>query len=221
MKSTDSTTSETKELVVLLHGFAASRWVMWPIGCWLKRSGFDVAYWPYWSLTYPIATHAEQLADYLSKVDSSGRRYSIVAHSMGSIITRAALLRGAFTGLKSVVLLAPPNRGLPLARYAPHFVRQFLKPLTELSDANDSYVNSLPRISPQGGERSAIGVIAARYDEFIPMASTRLDGRESHVTLNATHNSLLVSIKVAKLIESFLKTGRFHATGSLAETLDE
>ena len=209
MKQAYRATPNSRERVVLLHGFAASSLVMWPMGCWLKGCGFDVTNWRYCSLIKPIASHAERLGEYLSELDASECRYSIVAHSMGSIITRLALMQGTFRGLNRVVMLAPPNRGLPLARLAPGFVQRFLKPLKELSDAPDSYVNSLPRTSLQHSDRSAIGVIAAKYDEFVPIASTRLDGREAYISLNATHNSLLISVTAAKLVEAFLRNGRF------------
>ena len=114
MKQAYRAASNSRERVVLLHGFAESRWVMWPMGCWLKRSGFDVTNWPYRSLTQPIANHAERLGEYLSELDASDCRYSIVAHSMGSIITRVALMQGAYKGLNRVVMLAPPNRGCRL-----------------------------------------------------------------------------------------------------------
>jgi triacylglycerol esterase/lipase EstA (alpha/beta hydrolase family) len=197
------------ETVVLLHGYAAGRWVMWPLSWWLKWRGYDTAIWSYWSLSLPIAVHGARFAQYLKKLEDAGLSYSIVAHSMGSIITRVALMQGSFGGLRRVVLLAPPNRGLPIARLAPQILKRFSPPLRELSDASDSYVNSLPEVTRKSTNGSDIGVIAAKYDLIIPIANTRLDGSETYTALPASHNSLLISITAAKCVESFLASGRF------------
>lgn len=195
---------------MLLHGYALGRWAMWPLSWWLKWRGFDTVVWSYWSLSLPIAVHGDRFAQYLKKLEDAGLSYSIVAHSMGSIITRVALMQGSFSGLRRVVFLAPPNHGLPIARLAPWILKRFSPPLRELSDASDSYVNSLPQASCKSTNGTDIGVIAAKYDLIIPIASTRLDGSETYTALPATHNSLLISITAAKCVDSFLAYGKFH-----------
>ncbi len=199
-----------QETVVLLHGYAAGRWVMWPMSWWLKRRGYNTLIWSYWSLSLPIAVHGARFAQYLSKLEDAGLSYSIVAHSMGSIITRVALMQGSFGGLRRVVFLAPPNRGLPIARLAPQILKRFSPPLRELSDASDSYVNSLPLVTRKSTNGSDIGVIAAKYDLIIPIANTRLDGSETYTALPASHNSLLLSITAARCVGSFIKHGKFR-----------
>lgn len=210
MNLTPSPLKKNREIVVLLHGYAASRWVMWPLSWWLKWRGYETKIWSYWSLSLPIAVHGARFAQYLKKLEDAGLSYSVVAHSMGSIITRVALMQGSLCGLRRVVLLAPPNHGLPIARLAPWILKRFSPPLRELSDASDSYVNSLPQESSKITNSATIGVIAAKYDLIIPRASTRLGGCETYTALAATHNSLLISITAAKCVESFLETGRFH-----------
>ncbi len=210
MNQTQLPSKKNRETVVLLHGYATSRWAMWPLSWWLKRRGYNTVIWSYWSLSLPIAVHGARFAQYLNKLEDAGLNYSVVAHSMGSIITRVALTQGSFCGLRRVVFLAPPNHGLPIARLAPWILKRLSPPLRELSDASDSYVNSLPQESRKSTNDLAIGVIAAKHDLIIPIDSTRLDGSETYTALPATHNSLLISITAAQSVESFLVSGRFH-----------
>ena len=196
--------ADTREMVILLHGFAASSVVMLPLKWRLSRAGYQTRIWPYSTLRQPIANHATRLNKYLLALKEAGRSYHIVAHSMGSIVTRAALLDGEHEGLQHVVFLAPPNRGLPIARWGARYFKGWSPPLEEIADVPNSYVNLLPRTL-----RFPVGVIAAIQDRLIPIANTRLDGNESYIPLNATHNSLLISGSVAKQVESFLRTGRF------------
>jgi len=202
--SSNAIKADTCEMVVLLHGFAASSLVMLPLKWRLSRAGYRAHIWSYSTLRQSIAYHAYRLRKYLSTLEEAGRPYHIVAHSMGSIVSRVALLEGEHKGLQRVVFLAPPNRGLPIARWGARYFKGWSPPLEEIADLPESYVNLLPRTL-----QFPVGVIAAKQDMLIPIANTRLDGNESYIALNATHNSLLISSGVAKQIESFLRTGRF------------
>ena len=72
----------------------------------------------------PIAKSGERFAAELQKLerDSPKLKYAIIAHSMGGLVTRAAL-EGAEIGLSGVtdiVAIATPNDGSRLATYAPY-----------------------------------------------------------------------------------------------------
>ncbi len=64
---------------------------MWPLASRLRANGFRVLNWNYLSLFAAIETHANRLCDFLATQLSLEPRFHIVAHSMGSIVTRAAL----------------------------------------------------------------------------------------------------------------------------------
>ena len=76
-----------KDLIVLVHGFAAKRLVMWPFACLLRARGFRVRFWSYGSLFDPIEKHAIRFYDYLHSVTATECQFHIVAHSMGCIVT--------------------------------------------------------------------------------------------------------------------------------------
>jgi pimeloyl-ACP methyl ester carboxylesterase len=198
-----------KELVVLLHGFGAKRVLMWPLARRLRADGFRVVQWNFLSLFSSIEKHAKRLHDFLTTQLVSEKRVHIVAHSMGSIVTRAALNRLRPPNLGRVVLLAPPNRGSPAAGLASLFVGAIITPSRELSDRSTSYVNQLKTSSD-----IEIGIIAAKYDLLVPAKNTHLPSEREHVTLIATHNSLLLSRSVGKMTANFLRTGEFQGPES-------
>lgn len=117
---------------MLVHGFGAIRLVMRPLAYQLRSRGFRVQHWTYLSLFDPIERHAIRFFDFLRTDTATERRFHIVAHSMGSIFSLAALNRGVFPNLGSLILLAPPNRGSPVARIASKIVGRVIIPTCEL-----------------------------------------------------------------------------------------
>ncbi|MCE3015971.1 MAG: lipase family alpha/beta hydrolase [Pirellula sp.] len=197
---------QNSEKVVLVHGVASHRCVMWPIAYRLWRDGFRPETWPYITFFRPIESHAERFAAYLSTNLANEPKVHIVAHSMGSIVVRAALRRIEPSRIGRIVLLAPPNAGSPVARIISKLSGQRIAPARELSDQRESYVNKIKSTND-----FQIGVLAARYDFLVPLSKTHFANETCHQTLAETHNSLLVSRKAARLMIHFLRNGVFES----------
>lgn len=195
------------EAVVLLHGLGCHGWIMSPLAARIGASGFRIENWSYPSGQFTIAHHGEWLRDKLTRLcdDPAVERVSIVGHSMGNIVTRAALLPGGFEKLSRVVMLAPPNRGSYWADWLGYPLRWLWNTLPELQTNSASFVNQLPREVP-----ASVGVLAARFDELVPVWSTYLDRQSDHLVVNAMHNSILFQPGVARQVTEFLKHGRFE-----------
>ncbi len=133
-------------------------------------------------------------------------RSIFVAHSMGSIIARAAMRNNNFDNLNRVVLLAPPNSGSHVAKYAALVFGAICRPISELSSNEQSYVNQLPKTTEY-----ETGVIASKFDILVPVENTMMDGLSDYKIVNGTHNSLLFSGKIASMADNFIKTGKFAA----------
>ena len=193
-------------LVVLVHGLAAHRILLWPLGWRLRRSGFATRSFGYRSLFWSIETHAAKLEQFLSdqENDPAIKNIHIVAHSMGAIVTRQALLNRRLEKLQRVVMLAAPNRGSPTARLLGR-VFPFCRTLRQISNHPKSYVSNLPE--PTGVE---IGIVAAKHDRVIPEPNSHLEIESDHVSIFSGHNGLLVRPAAARHIDDFLKTGRFQ-----------
>src|SRR5690606_2853283 len=77
--------------------------------------------------------------------------------------------------------------------------------LTELSDAEASFVNSLPlRLERQ------VGIIAAARDRVVRLDSTLLEDHASYVVLPHRHTSILWTPAVAQQVAHFLRHGVFE-----------
>ena len=197
--------SENRDTIVVVHGFGGKRIWMVPLVARLRKS-YRVINWGYNSFYGSIARHADRLAETLLD-QSRASRIHIVAHSMGSIVVRAAIENDSVDNLGRIVLLAPPNQGTPIARLASPVLGAICKPISELSSSSDSFVNSL---SPSIGYST--GIVAGKYDVLVTPRYTNLANVDDYVVTSATHNSLLLSKTTATLAMQFLETGRFQTS---------
>jgi len=194
--------------VVLIHGLAAVRPIMWPLAWQIKKQGFSTSTFGYPSWWWSIEHHARRFAACLSKLESNPdiETISVVAHSMGGIVTRQAILESEFKKLHRVVMLASPNQGSPVAK-ALGYVLPFCKTLHQVSNRSGSFVLNLPE--PENVE---IGVVAAQHDRVIPEPNSHLDCESDHVSIFSGHNGLLVRPTAIQHVVNFLKHGHFVRT---------
>lgn len=203
----DHSESGQRELVVLIHGLAASRGMLKPLERRIQQADFETINWGYRSITGDIRRLGNSLADQLRELDEDERfkRIHLVTHSMGSIIARAALAQQRLQRMGRTVMLGPPHGGSHVATNFARALGWFCKPLIQLSDDPASLVNSLPE--PEGYD---IGIIAALHDRVVRIESTRLKSQKDHIVIRSGHSSMLFRPDVAALVESFLRDGRFE-----------
>ena len=172
----------------------------------MLAADFDVVNWGYRSLWSPIEQHGRQLAEMLRQRDAEAGQGQIhlVAHSMGGIISRLALEEYLPQRLGRIVMIAPPNRGSPMATRLAPLLGRLCPPLAQLADHEDSFVCRLAH--PQG---LSLGVIAASLDFQVLEPSTHLPGEADHIVLFGTHSSLVWRRETARQVQYFLEQGRF------------
>ena len=199
------------EHVALIHGYLANKFLLAPLARRLRRRGYGTTPWGSWNIQCSLLVHADRFSRELERLDADPTidTIHVVTHSMGGIVTRAALDRYRPRKLGRLVMLAPPNHGSFVATQAVNTFGRFLRPVTELSTAADSLVNLLP--TPQGLD---IGVIAAQYDALVSEESTHPDVPHAHVTLPTWHTGLLFSRAAATLVAAFLASGTFDVRQS-------
>ena len=196
------------EHVALVHGFLANRFMLAALSARLRGRGFTTTPWGYWNMGCSLLVHAERFARRLEDLDADPTigRLHLLGHSMGCIITRAALTRYRPRKLGRFVMLAPPNHGSFVATATAPTLGKILRPIAELSTAEDSLVNSLPE--PNDVD---VGVIAAAWDALVSPESTRLEARHAHTVVPTFHSGLLYRRDAADLVVRFLTTGRFDS----------
>jgi pimeloyl-ACP methyl ester carboxylesterase len=212
--------NEKQDVVLLVHGLAAHWLMLKPLENHIRKCGFQTLNWGYASIWSNISQHAVRLAAVIRQLhlDPGVGSIQLVTHSMGGIVARAALLECEIGKIKSMLMLAPPNKGSRVAAVLSHGLRWICKPLPELSDSPQSFVNTLPP-PPQ----LQIGIIAAEYDRVVALESTHL-ARElprevEHQTVPTGHNSMLFRRDVAESVTTFLKTGHFQKCAPFRESL--
>lgn len=191
------------DAVVLVHGLGRTTRSMAALGAALSLLGYRVVNWRYPSLTLSVESHAAALRERVEALEATDvERVHFVTHSLGGIVTRAALAGISAKKIGRLVMLAPPNRGSRAARWLGR-ISSWPRSLVQLSDAPDSFVNSLP------APRIEIGVIAGRHDGKVPVEMTHLEGQTDHLVVPAYHTWLMWRGDVQLQIAAFLRHGRF------------
>jgi pimeloyl-ACP methyl ester carboxylesterase len=193
-----------KSPVIFIHGFLSKRLLMKPLEWQVARRGFPTSLWGYASYSGSLRKHAARLRPVLEQANAANKNFHVVAHSMGSIVLRLALQEGPLPNLGRVVLMAPPNHGIPAAKW----VGLFFKGVSELSDDHKGLILQI-----QPNPSLELGIIAARYDWVVPPSRTLLAAQQDHICLVATHNSMLIQRAAARQVAEFLEKGQFARQG--------
>lgn len=197
------------QLVLLVHGLGAPKFAMSALRRNLDKVGYRTRNWGYPSTRDLIERHADRLAKVLQQEseDRSLSKIHLVTHSMGGILARAALLQADLPKLSRIVMLAPPNGGSSAARFAAPIFGWLWKPLSELSDAPSSYVNSLPDFRTH--RQIELGIIEAQLDGVVSPESVRLAGQVDHAIVKSRHGTLPWHPQAVKFVSQFLTHGKF------------
>ncbi|MBC7853106.1 MAG: alpha/beta fold hydrolase [Pirellulaceae bacterium] len=193
--------------LILIHGLGAHWLIMSPLARRLQKQFGRVINWSYSSLWSGIERHGQQMAEQLQQLDDDPavERIDLITHSMGGIVARLALAKRIPTKMGRMVMLAPPNTGSHVARSLAPVLGRLCPPLVQLSDAQQSFVASLP--PPPAVD---IGIIAARHDLLVAEARTHLPTEKEHIILPGMHSSLVWRRETAEQAAAFLASGRFR-----------
>ncbi|MEL6939414.1 MAG: alpha/beta fold hydrolase [Cyanobacteria bacterium J06598_1] len=103
--------------ILLIHGLGRTPLSLWGMSNALKKAGHTTEFFGYTTVLQSFDEIAMRLRDRLRTLSRLGP-YGIVSHSMGGILTRAALSTADFLLPTHVVMLAPPNSSPRAARIA-------------------------------------------------------------------------------------------------------
>ncbi len=192
--------------LLLIHGLGSGPLWMRALARRLRRQGHQVLLWSYPSVVGSLQQHGKRLRDELRRLDEepSVERFHLVTHSMGGAVARVALTGRRPAKLGRIVMLAPPNRGTPVARVFGRLLRPLCPAVGQLSDRPGSFVRRLPRL-----EDVEVGIVSGRLDWMVPTWYTHLDDQADHTTLWGTHTSILFQRRTTDRIAEFLESGRF------------
>lgn len=200
---------DTRELVVLVHGMGRSPASMWLLARRLERSGYRVVRFGYPSTRGTVAEAGAALSRRAAEQAGDAPRVHFVGHSLGTVIIRCMLAHAPPPRAGRVVMLAPPNQGAAAADRWARWTGWAMPYVRELRTAPGSTARSLAL--PDGVEA---GIITGAWDGKVRVAETHLAGARDHVVVRAFHSFLMNRRDVHRLVDRFLRHGRFSPSAS-------
>lgn len=197
-----------KPTVVMVHGYGASPWVMFPLARQMRKLGYNVHNWGYRSLWKDIQHHSARLRKEIEELEASElESFHFVSHSMGGILIRVLLETYSPAKLRRIVMITPPNGGSHQAtRFSPVF-GWLSKTLTQIQDEAESFVNRLNFRIPSCYE---VGIIQAQHDLVVAPDCTHLPEATEMLQLPGFHSSVLWRKRTSRFVDRYLQTGTFE-----------
>lgn len=191
---------------------------MHPLGRRVERCGFEARYFDYPSIRATLSDHADALARFVDAVDSPV--VHLVGHSFGGLVILRYLQDRTDLRPGRAVLLGSPLAGSGVARRfaGSAFGRWLLGRAVEPLMAGAPPLDGSREVGVVAGDVNCglgrlIGGLGRPGDGMVAVAETRLPGITDHLTLSATHMTLLVLPTVARQVCAFLRDGRFSRSG--------
>ncbi|MEM6794778.1 MAG: alpha/beta fold hydrolase [Acidobacteriota bacterium] len=201
--------------VFLIHGMGRSPVSMWGLAIRLRWAGYGASLFGYSVTVEPLDSIAERFRRHIEgQLDGrEDRRYAVVGHSLGNIITRLAS-PGLPAGFERFIMMAPPNRPPAVARELQD------NPLFQLltSDAgqrlcDDEFYARLPMppgvpalvIAGNRGVRGAWHPLGeVENDAVVSVEETWVEG-VPQVIVSGIHSFLMNRADVFSMIRRFLE----------------
>jgi PGAP1-like protein len=139
--------SKVARPVMLVHGFGCNRGVWRPLLARLRAAGVGpVSAVSLEPMLEDIEGYATQLLDELERLAArGGNQVSVIAHSMGGLVARAALRRARSGLIGRIVTIGAPHHGTALAcRFSWKNARQMCAGSGWLAALNESQEGRLP-----------------------------------------------------------------------------
>ena len=211
--------TDIKEFVFVLHGLAGSELMISPLANRIEDAGFETKIIAYKTLgTSPEEIMVEVSNEINETIPDTNRIVNFVGYSLGSIVIRAYLDRNEVNNLGRVVLIAPPNKGSPVADIFKDtwIIDLFGETINSLGTDSTSFPNSI------GDPYYPVGIIAGvgtsslnnfylpgLDDGIVPLESTRLNNTTDMIVLDESHIWMKFKKKIANQTIEFLKNGKF------------
>lgn len=215
-------TNKNPESVVLLHGIGKSNRITYLMAKRLSNAGFEV-----YNITYPYKKHTiQELSDFLNdKIIELGinkkSNVNFVGHSMGGLIIRAYINKYKPKNLHRVVMVGTPNHGSELADSFKDWTIYKIKFGSVSGKQIGTNLEGLDKAF--GPVNYDLGIIAGKTwsspifsrilpgddDGIVTIKSTKLKGMHDHIIMNFSHTPGIQYKKVANMVISYLKNGKF------------
>ncbi|MGP1383089.1 MAG: esterase/lipase family protein [Thainema sp.] len=211
--------------VLLIHGLARTSLSLLNLEARLRQAGYQTQHFSYFAFLDSFDAIATRLQQRLHAIAAQGP-YSIVAHSLGGILSRAALGSSGVPQPEHVVMLGPPNqlpRLAPMAWYLPPF--RWYTGQCGFNLSCPEFYKALPGLqSPYtivAGTNGPRGLLSPFGDEvndgIVALSETRLSPHDRIVHLPVWHTFMMNHSAVQDQVVLALRNS--SALGNAASTL--
>lgn len=199
--------------ILLIHGLSRTPLSLFGLEQSLQKTGLATEQFSYFAVTESFDRIVERLRVRLQALASQGS-YGIVAHSLGGLLTRAALGNGSIKLPKHIVMLGTPNQSPRLASHAwqlPPF--RWWTGQCGFNLTNPDFFASLPKIESTytivagtGGPRGFWSPFGDELnDGIVALNETRLSPRDRLVQLPVMHTFMMNDSRVQKIVGQAFK----------------
>ncbi len=220
-KTRVSEIDSSSSLVVLIHGIFDRSNNMWRVEKKLNDNGYSVLNFDYYSTKWSMDTVVSKLEKELKQISPRYENIFWVTHSMGGLVVRSYLSQNKMDKFKSLVMIAPPNKGSVLAERAKNFPPyKWLSGEAGQNLGKDSldYLEIFPPPDiPFGIIAGGIGTkeglnptVPGDDDGVVSVVETQLKGYSDFIVISGFHSTLILQDKVINQILFFLKDGHFR-----------
>ena len=201
--------------ILLIHGLSRSPLSLLSLEWYLQQTGAKTEQFSYIAFSETFDHIVERLRIRLQKLASQGA-YGIVAHSLGGLLTRAALGLGSIQLPEHVVMLGTPNQPPRLARYAwrlPPF--RWWTGQCGFNLTNPAFFEGLPGIESNYTIIAGISGPRGNWSPFgdelndgiVALSETRLSEQERLVQLPVMHSFMMNNIVVQNTVADAFRAG--------------
>jgi triacylglycerol lipase len=220
-----STGTLASHKVYLIHGFGGTGVELKKIERAIEKAGYSTKNYKYASLQHDIDLIAKDLYDEITL--NADDTVSFITHSMGALVVRALFQYinqdKNFPIVQRIVMLAPPNKGSPVADHLKQFklIRTLAGPnLKNLT--TDSITGSAKYPVPTTEVGLIIGTkskskkftapLKGENDGIVLVEDTSIGNEKDIFSIRASHTGLLFNKAVKKAVILFLQAGKFSNT---------
>ena len=218
----DSSPSEEKETVILLHGMGRSRLSMVVLSHRFKQAGYRTLNFPYSQMGSSLNELSDKLKGFIQERVNTPR-YHLVAHSLGNVIIRNAFRKEWPTGLGRIVMLAPPNQPADLAkRFKKNLIYRLFTGDSGQKLSEEEFYADLPvpevDFGVIAGDKGQKLSFAEPNDGLVAVKETKLEGMKDFIVLQHAHTFIMNCRDTFEHCKSFIETGNFQAKAEQADS---
>jgi len=202
-----------RDTIVLVHGLWETSLNLRFLGFHLKKSGFDVKYFKYRSVSCDISENTQKLLNFLKSINT--KRIHLAGHSLGGLVVLELLEKYSVANIGHSVIFGSPVNGSVVVREMGK--NRLGKKIYGCSF--DTLCNGLGLLCKHN-----VGIIAGvggkglgqffadlpkPHDGAVSVEETQLSSARDSICLPTSHFTMLLSKQVAMEIVEFIKSGKF------------